>query len=493
MKKKNLLFLTIFFLLTITLYLSVAVDPDFGFHLATGHYIWENHTIPQKDIFTFTMPDYPYVYHSWLTEVLLYLVYRYSGLWGISLFYSLIVTIGFWLITQITKKRLKTTKSCFLIILFALLANKVVGLRTQCITFLGLTILYYIYEKTKYRPKKQLPNLKLFWIVPPLFVIWANAHGGFILGFCFFSLLVVFQLFDIYRSFLPASKKKQLYQFLIFIVTISALATLLTPYGIRAHQQAVLMATNGFSVKYNHDWLPLFDARSQFQLLGTVFTIFSLLAILYGRKTSWEEKVLIGLFYFLALQTKRYLLPLLIILIPQITPLLETLLSKFKTKDFITNLPIYISATVAILLLTENRLNTLEIMNRAYSSKEYFAQATEPAYPYGAMIYMKEYGFPERMLNEYGWGGYLIWHFPDKKIGLDGRMDTFFINGKPFAQEAREIATLKPNWQELMTKYQIRAVLAPPEWPLVQALKLQSNWEILFEDEVSVLLQLREI
>ena len=56
--------LALFLVLTFAFYFRVVVDPDLGWHLRVGEFIWQTKTIPRKDLFSFSLPDYPYVYHS---------------------------------------------------------------------------------------------------------------------------------------------------------------------------------------------------------------------------------------------------------------------------------------------------------------------------------------------------------------------------------------------------------------------------------------------
>ena len=63
---------SLFFVLVFLLSLHVIVDTDFGWHMRVGEYIVLEKRIPKADLFSFSVPDYPYVYHSWGAEVLIY-------------------------------------------------------------------------------------------------------------------------------------------------------------------------------------------------------------------------------------------------------------------------------------------------------------------------------------------------------------------------------------------------------------------------------------
>src|SRR5947207_3130396 len=47
-------------------------DPDYWWHLRTGHLIVDSHAIPRVDPYSFTLPGKAWVAHEWLAEVLIY-------------------------------------------------------------------------------------------------------------------------------------------------------------------------------------------------------------------------------------------------------------------------------------------------------------------------------------------------------------------------------------------------------------------------------------
>ena len=47
-------------------------DPDLWWHLKTGQIIWTTHTIPTRDIFSYTTNHHAWVPHEWLAQTLIY-------------------------------------------------------------------------------------------------------------------------------------------------------------------------------------------------------------------------------------------------------------------------------------------------------------------------------------------------------------------------------------------------------------------------------------
>jgi len=73
-------------------------DPDFYWHLKTGQYLVETRTIPTVDMFSWSKFGSEWVTHEWLSEVIMYSVFRWLGYAGLILLFSAIITISFGLV-----------------------------------------------------------------------------------------------------------------------------------------------------------------------------------------------------------------------------------------------------------------------------------------------------------------------------------------------------------------------------------------------------------
>lgn len=488
LNRNKFLWEILFFLLILFLCLRPVIDPDLGWHIGTGRYILEQRTIPQKDIFSFTQPDYAYAYLYWLSEFFIYIFFLLSGLWGVTFFYALIAAAGFWILANMIKKRGKKLNIHYFLIYFIPISIWVIGLRTQVVTFLGLVLLYYIFDQ------KELKLTKSYWFIPLMFILWANMHGGFILGLAFLGLMILFKIIEILYSNLKTKKKKFEISKFILLTILAASSVLVNPYGFQMYKQALQIATNRFNAQYNLDWQPLITDESHTFVFALLLFVVVALILLTGKRISWKEKILVLLFFLLSLKTKRFVLPLLVVLLPTFFSYVYSFFSARK-KMFNTNqFPLFVALfSVALIFIGESTQKKLTMWT-AYQSQEYYATklSNDLKYPYHAVAYMKENGVPDRLLNEFYWGGYLIWNLPDHKFFIDGRMDTFIVKGESFAKIYWQIINLSPGWQELLDEYTIDSILAPVDdarhWPLTEFLRDQPDWKIVHEDDVSIYL-----
>src|ERR1019366_1173516 len=98
-------------------------------------------------------------------------------------------------------------------------------------------------------------------------------------------------------------------------------------------------------------------------------------------------------------------------------------------------------------------------------------------YPVGAVAYMKTNGIHGRVFHEYVWGGYLIWHMPELKVFIDGRLDPYTHNGV-FEDYMAAVSGESP--QAVLDKYQVEYVLMPPDSRLSKFLKSSPTWTQLY-------------
>jgi len=83
------------------------------------------------------------------------------------------------------------------------------------------------------------------------------------------------------------------------------------------------------------------------------------------------------------------------------------------------------------------------------------------------------------------WGGYLIYRlFPHYKTFLDGRSDMY---GEDLLNEYLKLLQAEYGWKQLVEKYQIQWMLLPVKNPLATVLKESSQWQVIYDDPVSII------
>jgi hypothetical protein len=187
---KRIAAVTSFFVFSFLGFLRVVNDYDTWWHIAVGKYIWLTRTVPLKDIFSFSLPNYPYVYHTWLTELILFLAYKSAGMWGISIFYAAVCAAGYTFIAIGLSEKLKPLPVAIGLFFSLPVFTYTIQARSQTVTFMLLCLVSLILTEINYHPEK----IKIMYILPVITLFWANLHGGFMQGLLVIGLSTAGQL-----------------------------------------------------------------------------------------------------------------------------------------------------------------------------------------------------------------------------------------------------------------------------------------------------------
>lgn len=476
-RRKALIIFALIFLLS----LQVITDSDFGWHMRTGQYILENRTIPKTDIFSFSQPDYPYVYHSWASEVLIFASYKIFGLTGASILFASVLTLAVFILYR-TSLIYSKSPGLLLFLWLTPLAHSIAGGRTRVFGFLFASTLYFLF--TKFRKE----NSRLIYLTPLLFLLWVNFHGSFILG--------IFMLAVLTSGLLLENKEK--IKKILWILPLSILATLPNPYFLDSWKQALVMSVNSYGLKnINLDWQPLINTHGS----GWIFALLTaslLLGIkIFKIKVDPVNKTLLSVFFVLSLITSRFTIALLVFFAPCLSECVYFFKNRLK-KEITNALPVKSSLFALSLVLVLLSVQNIAEVKYAYKSLEnysVFLKTKSPnrfahaAWPHKPNVFVQENLKAKRVLNDANWGGFMVFFDKNQKVFYYGAMDNFLINGRSFALDYLEIIENKPDSEKLMENYRIDALFLPKNYSLVPRLKTQKDWTTIFEDEQTIIME----
>lgn len=450
------------------------LDGDTYWHIAAGQWILHNGVVPTADPFSHTMPGVPWIAHEWLSEVLLALAHDHGG-WGLVVaLIGLAFAIAAGLLMRALLRRLQPVRALMLTVLGVMLTVPHLLARPHMIA-LPVMVLWMI-GLVQARDEERAPSL---WLLP-LMTLWANLHGGFTLGIAIAGWLALEALTHAWGK--PAFRRVAS-DWCLFVL-LAAGSGLLTPHGVHAYvfTWQVLMEEK-YALSRIAEWSsPNFHAFQPLQvwLLGGLG-----LALHQGlRLPLFRLVLLLGLLH-LALKHVRYieLLGMLGPLVvaksfgaqwaqaPQTTPpsRLDRLSDALAGGTGLGAWAIGCVLGVAAPLLLAG------------------AKPLEPpgfAAPQAALKAARDAGVASnRVLNAYGWGGYLI--YSGIPVAIDGRADMYreaFLREFLTGTELTEPGAL----DKLLEKYQIGWTLLPPQTPAVALLDWLPGWQRIHADETAV-------
>ena len=229
------------------------VEPDFGWHLRAGlDLLAHGWILPDTDPYSHTMPDWRWVEHAWLTDGLLGLLYRGLepvGPLGVIAFFGVVTTLAWWVAAG--QASVPQTYRLTAMVASFWVALPFLGARTQLVSLLGVAILLRVWCQI------QQGRRLWSWALPPLFLLWANLHGGFTAGLFLSGVLVLGTLLvkfciDQWPA-LAASLDEPVLRWadlrqVVFALGIAAAATCLNPYGWRLYVEIYESLTDRFLI-----------------------------------------------------------------------------------------------------------------------------------------------------------------------------------------------------------------------------------------------------
>ena len=476
--------------------LQPLTEPDFGWHLRTGLDVLHNGLpLPAADPYSHTMPDWPWVEHAWLTDVLVAWIYSASGALGVILFFAA-VTVSAWLLGAAVASASVAFRwlACALSLWVAL---PYLGARTQLITLLGLAVLSWMLKRWRD------DSVSVQWWIPPLFLLWANLHGGFIAGFLLLGLVIVTTavvrwLSDRRILFAEQCDEPVLswtaVKRLTVITVVSACVTVLNPYGWRLYGEILDSLSNRFMLETLQEWQPL----SLDGLAGRRYAIYllglSVAAALWYRRVEPVRWVVGGVFLALSFRHMRNIPFFLIVSLPFCAEILSDasarLLSRWTSSDISARRGSFTAAVITaatLLWLGPEHLHRIALSGTRPA--EYFKTTS---YPIEAVEWMRanrdQAG--ERLYNDYGYGGFLLWWMPETKIFIDGRMPAWHRGERVILRDYMALTGGDPDFR-ILTKYDVDWVLVKKETPLEEGLARNAAWSRVYDDRKAVIYRLK--
>ena len=447
-------------------------DSDFWWHLRTGQYIAETHRLPYPDPFAYTTATAGSAYpgeemlrhfnltHEWLFQVILFLVYHTGGFASVVLLRILVMSATCATVGLVAYRR----TGAFYLGLAAALATGLVATtfrldRPYLFSFLLQAVVIVILEYRRY-----------LWILPLLFVVWANLHGGFFIGWFVLGAYSVEAAVARFRG-----RREERDVTLWVVAAVSVAASGLNPNGFDAIRVIMLYQQS----KLQHavwEWKsqglwPLEPFQVSF--LATVPIV-----LWYWRRVRLSDWLLYAAFAIASFMAVRN-----VMLFGVVAPFVAASVLPWKRLP-----PALIQWAMAAALLAAAVFEVIQ-----------GGLAFHPSwrYPWEIAKFMEDHHVSGRMINSYSLGGFLIWRlWPLEKVFIDGRAlsDNVFDD---YTQIVLNIGD-RPgrNAADLIAKYGIDvAILDGFEYvsgdPFLSAIAMgdpnQSEWKLVVLDKASAL------
>jgi hypothetical protein len=207
----------------------LSADGDAARHLTVGSYILDTGGIPREDVFSYTMSGAPFVPYEWLAEVASALSYRWAGLAGPVALHGIVIGLTFVVLLAQLRARGHAALLALGVTALAVGISSMHWIaRPHAFTFLGAAVFAAVLDGWQGGRRSH----RWLWLLPVSMILWANLHGGFLVGLV---LLGIYGGADLLRwaagprAIVPAAARHLRELLLPALATLAA--TLLTPAG----------------------------------------------------------------------------------------------------------------------------------------------------------------------------------------------------------------------------------------------------------------------
>ena len=445
-------------------------DPDLWWHLRNAQILLTTHHFVRQDLYSFTTFRQPWINPEWLAEIPYYLAFHAFAERGVFLVMILAVDLIIAGVLLLCYRRSRSITASWLATWIAVLLAAInIGPRTILfgwLCFLAEVLILEAYRRGRDR----------LWLLIPLFALWINLHGTWLIGFGFFVLYLASGLVEgSWGSIESARWTPQQWRKLIAVGAASIAALFLNPYGWRLVLYPFdLIFRQQLNVAVVDEWRSV-DFQSYY---GTLVFLISAGIILFtlARRRSWPlSDVLFALLaFYAALTHKRFLFLAGIVICPILS--IELGSHVFSPYD-----PRKDKRWLNVIIMAAFYLFGIYHIPSSASLRAAEAQY----FPVAALPDLNSHCTDQRVFNRYEWGGYLVWNAGEIPVFLDSRTDIFEHHG--VLLDYLKATGLNDSFA-ILDRYGIGCVLLNPASELIYLLRHSSGWKVQHEDAVAVLM-----
>jgi len=467
----------------------ISLDSDTWWHLRAGQWMLEHNEILQADQFSYTRLGEEWKYPGWIFQILMYMIYNLLGLGGLNILTATIVTTTF-IFIWFTLEGGPLLKA-FVLVLAAATSAVYWAARPYLVTFLFSAIFFWILEDFRWRGKN-----RIYWL-PVIMLLWANSHGGFIIGFLLWGVYLLWFIWCLVSNLIskgngfydyPEFKeyKKQIIKFLV-IGIFMLVAVCINPSG-----PVMLLypfKTIGISVlrDYIEEWQSPNFHISSFQPFALMIVLIIGVLGASRKRIALTDFLLVSSFLYMSFYAARNVAIFALVTPAMITRHATVIINKSRRLIKVSPTPSAVSgrrqqvlnsAIVIILII-------LVLVKAAvdFPEKKNYENMVSN-FPVYAVNYLEDHKLSGHLFSTYNWGGYLMMELVEYPVFIDGRTDLYT---DAIVSEWLGVMRMEGGWGNTIEKYNIQTILIPADASLTNWLDMDDEWKKIYIDEVSAI------
>jgi hypothetical protein len=444
-----------------------AADNDLWGHVHFGRVILESGRLPAVNEFSYTAPQYPWINHEVLAECALALAFDRFGSAGLL---GLKVAVGLATLALLAAVVTRRTTSFAAVALSLILSGALISpgflARPQIFTFLAVAALWERidrYERTC--------SWRTLALLPVLFAIWTNVHGGVLAG------LGIFLLFASMRLLSSSSGSER--RGLAILCAVSLLALFVNPYGYRLVSFLIHDVTRERAIS---EWQPIpAYAFSTFLFAATIAAVIA--GLIAGHRAKLWEIAVVSAAAAMALRHQRHLPLFAIVAAPLLAQTVEALGERLRG---IFRLPQLSPAALAMLAVGVCTIALFELVRvrDLYRGLGLQIFVSPQLFPIDAVRFLKRNRVAGNLALPFDWGEYAIWHLHgDCRVSVDGRYTTAYPDD--VLEMSARFQSGAPGWDQILRDANI--ALLDRRQRIVERMFNLPGWQYVYSDPISLI------
>jgi hypothetical protein len=441
-------------------------DNDLWGHVHFGRAILAARQLPATNEYSYTAPDHPWINHEILAECMFAATYGYFGSPGLLV---LKLLVGLATLALMAKSAFGRTSAPLawagaLFVSASLMAWGYL-VRPQIFTFLGLA---FVWDRIlAHDARRRWHELA---VLPPVFALWINTHGGVVAGLAILLAYVAIRLLS------RQTAAERLTLAALAVLSVAALA--LNPYGLEL--PAFLLRDLSRSRPIS-EWqpIPLFDLSTP--LFKSIVLILAAGALVSRGRRGWEL-LLLGLAAAATFRHQRHLPLFAILAAPRLTETLNDLWGWLRRRARLASFSPLARSLLAAGLAA---IGAFEIFRIAtiYRNQHFQILVSPEQFPVDAVRFIERNRLAGNLAVPFDWGEYAIWHLHQRcRVSIDGRYTTAYPD--EVLAESERFFTGAPGWDTILVHADL--ALIDRRQPIVARMFQEPDWQYVYSDQAAL-------
>ncbi|MEE2707376.1 MAG: hypothetical protein VX988_10015 [Planctomycetota bacterium] len=455
-------------------------DPGLGWHIRNIDAMWAEGGWLTTDPFSGPRAGQPWRTNQWVGDLVLYGGWAWGGLEGIAAVTAIVLALAFrWLYLLMVDDGVPWPLAGLWTLVAAAGTTMSWVARPTVATLLFVMVTAAMMDRFH---RGRATRRQTLWLLP-MFVIWANTHGGFVAGLVIVaSTLLVESCLSLrlpHRQDVSAARTRLKHLAALFAGAV--MATLVNPYGWSLYGWIFSLLGDPYFMNLHTEWLsPNFHeaGAARYEILMLLLPL--LLALGRRKSISWVALVLSIIWLHFALNGIRFVALWVVVTVPLMARLSADLLYVYwgrrQQRSGLYFAPARGSGVAALVICVgvfgwARLADGYSFHNRGHI-------------PTAALQYVIERHPDQIIFHDYNWGGWLTWHgWPRVKNWIDDRNE---VQGKGHVQRYFSIVGAEPGWESALRDHNVQVACLEPNVPLARELAKHSDWAVRYRDTAAV-------